>query len=146
MVDVSCQQFIPTVFCSLLIFQQCVRLTGCRHKQILNGRLDILNVCPSFSFFLFFFGLFASRFSRIMKENVVCCCMGQRQNLVSPSSSLLGYNERKHMITQSEFCSIVLLQTLIDLIAVIYRLDLIFFFNLQWGLNQATENAGYHKI
>lgn len=43
-VDVSCQQFILTVFCCLLIFQQCVRLTGCQHKRLLNGCLDILNV------------------------------------------------------------------------------------------------------
>lgn len=41
-VDVSCQQFILTVFCSLLISRQCVRLTGCRHKTLLNGCLDIL--------------------------------------------------------------------------------------------------------
>lgn len=50
MVHVSGQQFILTVFCSLLIFQQCVRLTGCQHERLLNGYLDILNFHPSFFF------------------------------------------------------------------------------------------------
>lgn len=50
MVHVSCQQFILTVFCSLLIFQQCVRLTSCQHKRLLNGCLDILNIRLSFFF------------------------------------------------------------------------------------------------
>lgn len=75
---------------------QCHKLAA-RHKQLSNGRLDILQYLS----LLLWFG---SRSFCSVGENTICCCVGRRwnQNLASPWLSALVDNVKKNSKKQTK--------------------------------------------